>query len=248
MQQQHQAAQQTTLQPERSNTLRSRPSSAVGSESPSSRSSDSFKRETRNSTKRISASSTQNHNLILHHQGSVKKKIAPSMPRPVAGGEDSSSSGGGSNANIYAHVRQTSDPAPVVPTYAQIERKRSNASGHWRNHSVDLTTPQNGSLAHISDGNKTIATSKHSAPNGKQQTNANSNNNMPIQPIYSSLQRPRVPPPPLPPHQNKIPERNGQTRDLALTSDVDVEMNRLVPVPPPRKSYVSYYLVSFLWL
>lgn len=227
----------------------------MGSESPSSRSSDSFKqRDQRGSTRRVSANGPQNHNLILQHQGSMKKK-APPAPRPKPNGDDSSSSGGGSNVNIYAHIRQASDPAPM-PTYAQVERKRSNAkaSSHLRNNSVDFVSHSNNGTGHVSEiGVKSTSTLP---AHQKQHAQAIAVAAPPAfaqgQAVYSSLQRPRpsIPPPPLPPHQTKPAHRqsNGQSHDslpsLPPEQEIVVDGSRLVPVPPPRKVHVGYCISS----
>ncbi|KAI1289605.1 Arf-GAP with SH3 domain, ANK repeat and PH domain-containing protein 1 [Halotydeus destructor] len=229
---------------ERSNTIRSsRPSSVLESESPSSRSSDSFKRDQRGSTRRVSGQAAiagaPVQLAMLQSQGSIKRK-APIVPKVITA-EELRPSEFGLN-NVAAHVRQTSEPVNM-PTYAQIERKKSNAtaSGHLRNRSVDLVTSnvKNNNGGHISEGSKTIATTKYNSIGANN--NFHQLQQSQAQPIYSSLQRPRVPPPPLPPHQNvkQVNSSNGLGREVPLipAHGEVTPVNRLVPVPPPRKIY-----------
>jgi hypothetical protein len=71
--------------------------------------------------------------------------------------------------------------------------------------------------------------------------------------LYASLQRPRCPPPPLPPHQTKTtPLRTnsiGRPEDYPLMDSHQLESNSLIrssiplPVPPPRRVRVHYSLL-----
>lgn len=243
-------------QPERHAVRSSRPSSVVGSESPSSLSSDSFRNREMSLRRSSAGNMTTAAQILFRAGGSFKKKLTPnSGSKSKSAAEDSSSSGSGakggnkSTSNIYSHIRTPSD-SNAVPVYAQINSSNRN-SGHWRNRSVDLvsnntTTPLSSigrnsnnhghntlsSATTTSDNNKSISKTPPGTFNGSGQ-------------VFSSLQRPRCPPPPLPPHHTNTPLArtnndhldHSAARVMYQEVATKVEPNRImpVPVPPPRK-------------
>jgi len=212
-------------------TIGSRPSSVVECESPSSRSSEAFRsRDGHNqSIRRVSTGSTTVQSM---GRSSFKKKVT--TPSPPKGRDHLTSS----ESTLYTHIKTPSDSAPV---YAQIV---SRASGHWRNRSFD----QQQSSSHHNSPFTSNGSGDHVKPVPAPKINLNSNSTSVKQtppPLFtSSANRPRFPPPPLPPHQTKTtPLRtNGQVIDAigCLSSDLDHDALRSsipVPIPPPRKYY-----------
>lgn len=229
----------------------------VGSESPSSLSSDSFRNREQMSLRRSSAGNMTAAQILFRAGGSFKKKLTPtSGPKSKSAAEDSSSSGSGakggnktkSTSNSYSHIRTPSDSH--APVYSQVNSSHRN-SGHWRNRSVDLVsnntaTPLSSigrnsnnqghntlsSITTTSDNNKSMSKTPPGTVNGSGQ-------------VFSSLQRPRCPPPPLPPHHTNTPvSRTNNDLDHSAARimfqevpEKIVDSARIipVPVPPPRK-------------
>ncbi|RWS25580.1 arf-GAP with SH3 domain: ANK repeat and PH domain-containing protein 2-like protein [Leptotrombidium deliense] len=162
---------------------------------------------------------------IFTHGGSIKKKAPPPPNKMNTSGDESSSSSGGArvsnNSKIYAHTRTISDTSTITNT----------GSHHYKNLSVDLNSGDYGN--HASEALKNTVKQKQNTAIQQLQ-----------QPIYSSLQRPRVPPPPLPDHQAvKQSKRlsNGQSVEslpsLSSETEETIPVTRFsnVPIPPPRK-------------
>ena len=214
--------------------------------------------------RRVSTGSTNNHSSFMSSigRGSFKHKkhhslSSTSPPKNELTRENS-------KVNMLSHIRTPSDPADpgVIPIYAQVANR---SSGHWRNRSGDnhnssfnggsKPTPApktnlNGSYS----SSTSSSASKHYQQQVQQQPVTSSTQILNSTPntssaLYASLQRPRVPPPPLPPHQTKTtPLRtnsNGLQEDgmttatayPAMDSDDTSQIRSAIPlpVPPPRR-------------
>ena len=209
--------------------------------------------------RRVSAGSTVQSNF---GRSSFKKKHSLPLPSPPKNG--SSGDNNHHDVNIYSHIRTPSDPVAVEavtptsggPIYAQI---KTRSSGNWRTRSIDnssgiidtkpIPAPKvnlNGSYSSSSSSaSKHAQQSSSSIITVTASSNTTTSINTPSSSaLYASLQRPRVPPPPLPPHQTKTtPLRTnsiGRQEDYPLM-DADLENNSLIrssiplPVPPPRR-------------
>lgn len=184
-------------------------------------------------------------------RSSFKKKLTTPSP-PKARDHETSSESSGHVANLFTHMKTPSDSAPV---YAQIA---SRGSGHWRNRSFDQ---QQQSSSHHHSPFTSNGSGDHVKPVPAPKINFNGNSASvkqtpppPTSSLFtSSANRPRFPPPPLPPHQTKTtPLRtNGQVIDGigCLSSDLDhdttLRSSIPVPVPPPRKVNTTKFMNYF---
>ena len=226
----------------------------VGSESPSSLSSDSFRNREMSLRRSSAGNMTTAAQILFRAGGSFKKKLTPtSGSKSKSAAEDSSSSGSGakgggnkSTSNIYSHIRTPSDSAPV---YAQINSSHRN-SGHWRNRSVDLvsnntTTPLSTIGRNSNQGHNTLSSATTTSDNKSVMSKTPPGTLNGSGTVFSSLQRPRCPPPPLPPHHTNTPVSRATNHDhdhsasrimyQEITDKMDTNRVIPVPVPPPRK-------------